>query len=47
MPHLHLSIQAGSDLILKRMKRRHSRAGALAAIARARACGRGSRSAPT
>lgn len=37
MPHLHLSLQAGSDLILKRMKRRHSRAGALASIARARA----------
>jgi threonylcarbamoyladenosine tRNA methylthiotransferase MtaB len=37
MPHLHLSLQAGSDLILKRMKRRHSRAGAAAAIARARA----------
>ena len=36
MPHLHLSVQAGSDLILKRMRRRHSRAGALAAIARAR-----------
>ena len=36
MPHLHLSMQAGADLILKRMKRRHSRAGALAAIARAR-----------
>ena len=27
MPHLHLSLQAGDDLILKRMKRRHSRAG--------------------
>ena len=26
MPHLHLSVQAGDDLILKRMKRRHSRA---------------------
>lgn len=26
MPHLHLSIQAGDDLILKRMKRRHNRA---------------------
>ena len=26
MPHIHLSIQAGSDMILKRMKRRHSRA---------------------
>jgi threonylcarbamoyladenosine tRNA methylthiotransferase MtaB len=37
MPHLHLSVQAGSDLILKRMKRRHSRAQALAVIARARA----------
>jgi threonylcarbamoyladenosine tRNA methylthiotransferase MtaB len=36
MPHLHLSLQAASDLILKRMKRRHSRAGAAAAIARAR-----------
>ena len=37
MPHLHLSLQAGADLILKRMKRRHSRADAIAAIARARA----------
>ena len=37
MPHLHLSLQAGSDLILKRMKRRHLRADAAAAIARARA----------
>ncbi len=37
MPHLHLSVQAGSDLILKRMKRRHLRADALATIARARA----------
>jgi threonylcarbamoyladenosine tRNA methylthiotransferase MtaB len=26
MPHLHLSLQHGDDLILKRMKRRHSRA---------------------
>ena len=25
MPHIHLSVQAGSDLILKRMKRRHTR----------------------
>jgi threonylcarbamoyladenosine tRNA methylthiotransferase MtaB len=25
MPHLHLSLQHGDDLILKRMKRRHSR----------------------
>jgi threonylcarbamoyladenosine tRNA methylthiotransferase MtaB len=29
MPHLHLSLQAGNDLILKRMKRRHSRADAI------------------
>lgn len=29
MPHLHLSMQAGDDLILKRMKRRHSRADAI------------------
>ena len=37
MPHLHLSLQAGSDLILKRMKRRHSVAQAGGLIARARA----------
>jgi threonylcarbamoyladenosine tRNA methylthiotransferase MtaB len=30
MPHLHLSLQAGDDMILKRMKRRHTRAGAIA-----------------
>lgn len=36
MPHLHLSLQHGDDLILKRMKRRHSRAGALALARRAR-----------
>jgi threonylcarbamoyladenosine tRNA methylthiotransferase MtaB len=30
MPHLHLSLQAGDDLILKRMKRRHSRSQAIA-----------------
>jgi threonylcarbamoyladenosine tRNA methylthiotransferase MtaB len=29
MPHLHLSLQSGDDLILKRMKRRHSRAEAI------------------
>jgi threonylcarbamoyladenosine tRNA methylthiotransferase MtaB len=29
MPHLHLSLQAGDDMILKRMKRRHSRADAV------------------
>jgi threonylcarbamoyladenosine tRNA methylthiotransferase MtaB len=37
MPHLHLSLQAGADLILKRMKRRHLAADARAVIARARA----------
>ena len=37
MPHLHFSLQAGDDLILKRMKRRHSRADAIAAARRARA----------
>jgi threonylcarbamoyladenosine tRNA methylthiotransferase MtaB len=37
MPHLHLSLQAGDDLILKRMKRRHSRAQAIAVARRARA----------
>ena len=30
MPHLHLSLQSGDDLILKRMKRRHCRADAIA-----------------
>ncbi len=35
MPHLHLSLQAGDDLILKRMKRRHSRADAVAVARRA------------
>ena len=37
MPHLHLSLQAGDDLILKRMKRRHSRAEAVAVVRHARA----------
>jgi len=31
-PHLHLSLQAGDDMILKRMKRRHSRADSLRLI---------------
>ncbi|WP_428027629.1 tRNA (N(6)-L-threonylcarbamoyladenosine(37)-C(2))-methylthiotransferase MtaB [Altererythrobacter sp.] len=34
MPHLHLSLQHGHDLILKRMKRRHLRADALDLVAR-------------
>ncbi|MGH6984990.1 MAG: tRNA (N(6)-L-threonylcarbamoyladenosine(37)-C(2))-methylthiotransferase MtaB [Stellaceae bacterium] len=37
MPHIHLSLQAGDDLILKRMKRRHTRDQALAVARRARA----------
>ena len=37
MPHLHLSLQAGDDLILKRMKRRHSRDQAVAVAQHARA----------
>jgi len=37
MPHLHLSMQAGDDMTLKRMKRRHSRADAIAFCERARA----------
>ena len=36
MPHLHLSLQHGDDLILKRMKRRHSRANALDFVANVR-----------
>jgi threonylcarbamoyladenosine tRNA methylthiotransferase MtaB len=36
MPHLHLSLQSGDDLILKRMKRRHSRADAVEFCARVR-----------
>ncbi len=36
MPHLHLSLQAGDDMILKRMKRRHGRADAIRFCAEAR-----------
>jgi len=36
MPHLHLSLQAGDDMILKRMKRRHLRADAIAFAEKAR-----------
>lgn len=36
MPHLHLSLQSGEDLILKRMKRRHLREDALAVVSRLR-----------
>ena len=37
MPHLHLSLQAGDDMILKRMKRRHGRADAIAIVQRCKA----------
>jgi threonylcarbamoyladenosine tRNA methylthiotransferase MtaB len=37
MPHLHLSLQSGDDMILKRMKRRHSREQALEVVAQLRA----------
>ncbi len=37
MPHLHLSLQAGDDLILKRMKRRHTRQQAIDLCRRVRA----------
>src|SRR4029434_7962562 len=37
MPYLHLSLQAGDDMILKRMKRRHSRAAALKLVREVRA----------
>ena len=36
MPHLHLSLQAGDDMILKRMRRRHGRADAVRFCAEAR-----------
>ncbi|MFB9268928.1 tRNA (N(6)-L-threonylcarbamoyladenosine(37)-C(2))-methylthiotransferase MtaB [Bradyrhizobium erythrophlei] len=36
MPHLHLSLQSGDDMILKRMKRRHSRQDAIDFCARLR-----------
>jgi threonylcarbamoyladenosine tRNA methylthiotransferase MtaB len=37
MPHLHLSLQSGDDMILKRMKRRHSRDAALRLVEQVRA----------
>jgi threonylcarbamoyladenosine tRNA methylthiotransferase MtaB len=37
MPHLHLSLQHGHDLVLKRMKRRHSRADAVGLVRRLKA----------
>ena len=46
MPHLHLSLQAGDDMILKRMKRRHWRADAIRSARRCGGCGRTSSLAP-
>ncbi|MCJ8189979.1 tRNA (N(6)-L-threonylcarbamoyladenosine(37)-C(2))-methylthiotransferase MtaB [Sphingomicrobium aestuariivivum] len=37
LPHFHLSLQAGDDMILKRMKRRHSRAQAVAIVEKLKA----------
>jgi threonylcarbamoyladenosine tRNA methylthiotransferase MtaB len=37
MPHFHMSLQAGDDMILKRMKRRHSRADAVRIVQRIKA----------
>ncbi len=37
MPHVHLSLQSGDDMVLKRMKRRHSRAQAIALVERLKA----------
>jgi len=37
MPHIHLSLQSGSDMVLKRMKRRHSRAQAIDLVQRMKA----------
>ncbi|MDV3456993.1 tRNA (N(6)-L-threonylcarbamoyladenosine(37)-C(2))-methylthiotransferase MtaB [Sphingomonas sp. HF-S4] len=36
-PHVHLSLQAGDDMVLKRMKRRHSRAQSVALVERLKA----------
>ena len=37
LPHFHLSLQAGDDLVLKRMKRRHSRTDAVRTVERIKA----------
>ena len=37
MPHFHLSLQAGDDMVLKRMKRRHSRADGVRTVERIKA----------
>ncbi|MBL8628340.1 MAG: tRNA (N(6)-L-threonylcarbamoyladenosine(37)-C(2))-methylthiotransferase MtaB [Rhodospirillaceae bacterium] len=38
MPHIHISVQAGDDMILKRMKRRHNRADIIAFVEKIRSC---------
>ena len=47
MPHLHLSVQAGDDLVLKRMRRRHLRADVVELAAELRRLRPDSCSAPT
>ena len=47
MPHLHLSLQSGDDMILKRMKRRHLRDDSIRFCEDVRSCGPTSCSAPT
>ena len=37
MPHIHLSLQAGDDMVLKRMKRRHSRSQSVRVVERLKA----------
>ena len=37
LPHFHLSLQAGDDLVLKRMRRRHSRSDAVRTVERIKA----------
>jgi threonylcarbamoyladenosine tRNA methylthiotransferase MtaB len=37
MPHVHLSLQAGDDMVLKRMKRRHSRTDSVTIVERLKA----------
>ena len=47
MPHLHLSLQAGDDMVLKRMKRRQAAPTRSASAPTSGACGRTRCSAPT
>jgi threonylcarbamoyladenosine tRNA methylthiotransferase MtaB len=47
MPHLHLSVQAGDDLVLKRMRRRHLRGDVIRVTDGCARCGRTSPSGPT